>query len=64
MSLSFGVDMRRLTRQDDGVARADQRVLELAEKQRRGGRLVAELGRVLRVVAPDANDLHPKTLKG
>ena len=56
--LGLGVDVRRLGRQHDRLARADQRVLELAEEQRRGGRLVAELRRVLRVVPADADDLH------
>ena len=56
--LRFGVHMRRLWRDDDRFARADQRVLELAEEQRLGRRIVAELGGVLRIVSPYADDLH------
>jgi hypothetical protein len=47
--------MRRLGRKHDRLARPDQRVLELAEEERRGGRVVAELGGVLGVVTPDAD---------
>ena len=56
--LGLGVDVRRLRWDDDRVAGADQRVLELAEEQRLGGRLVTQFGCVLGVVPPDANDLH------
>ena len=56
--LGLGVHVRRLGREHDRLARADQRVLELPEEQRLGGRLVAQLGRVLGVVPADADDLH------
>src|SRR5207248_1641007 len=50
--------VRRLGRDDDRLARADQGVVELAEEERRRRRLVPELGGVRGVVASDANDLH------
>jgi len=56
--LGLGVDVRRLGRNDDRIARPDQRVLELAEDERLGRWLVSQLSRVLRVVEPDADDLH------
>jgi hypothetical protein len=60
--LGLGVDVGRLRREDDLVSRADQGVLELAEDERLGRRFVAELGRVLRVISADANDLHAPIL--
>ncbi len=56
--LGFRVHVRRLGRKHDRLARPDQCVLELAEEERRCGRVVAELGGVLGVVASDADDLH------
>ncbi len=56
--LGLGVDVGGLRRQHDRLARPDEGVLELPEQERRGGRVVAELGRVLCVVASDTDDLH------
>ena len=56
--LGLGIDMRRLERQHDRLAVADQGVLELAEEERLAGRVDAELGGMLGVVSTDANDLH------
>jgi len=60
--LGLRIDVSRLRRQDDRVPRPDQRVLELAEDERLGRRLVAELGCVLRIVPADADDLHEPIL--
>ena len=60
--LGLGVDVRRLGRQHDRVAVADQGVVELAEEERLRRRIVAELGRVLGVVSSDADDLHSEIL--
>ena len=56
--LGLSVHVRRLGGKHDRLVRSDQRVLELAEDERRRGRVVAELGGVLGVVAPDTDDLH------
>ena len=56
--LGLGVDVGGLGREHDRRAGADQRVVELAEEQRLGRRVVAQFRGVLRIVPADADDLH------
>jgi hypothetical protein len=60
--LGLRVDVRRLRRDRDRLARPDERVRELAEDERLGRQVVSELRRVIRIVPPDADDLHSAIL--
>ena len=56
--LRFGVDVRRLGGRTIRSPGPISVFANLPKMQRLGGRVVAELGGVLGVVPPDANDLH------
>ena len=56
--LGLRVHVSRFKRQDDRLARPDQRIRELAEDEGSLGRGVTELRRMLRVVSANANDFH------
>ena len=56
--LGLVVDLGALGRQDDRLARADERVRPLGEQQRRRRQVGALLLRVVAVVQPDADDLR------
>ena len=55
--LRLVIEVAHAGRSHDVVVRADDGVVQLGEQDGAGGRLVAELARVLTVVASDADDL-------
>ena len=60
--LRLGVDVRRLRREHDRLAAADQRVGELPEEERLRRRLPSRLPDVAQVVEAGAEDLHDAIL--
>src|SRR5436190_17051131 len=60
--LRLGVDVRRLRRDNDRLAAADQRVGELPEEERLRRRLPSRLPDVAQVVEAGAEDLHDAIL--